>query len=281
MPNLVVSGEKIRVDKDTGFICITDIANLNPNGRRNIENWLRNGNSVLFFEAWEISNNPSFNVREFAYVKNGMGSNNFHVYSKDLINAGCSGIFVRKGRYGGTYCDPDWAIHFANWIDPVFYVETIKAYRLFTEHFYGKDAQLKRFTRELAAENFKLISGTALKALPESADALFEKRIASVEADILNLALWGMTAQEWRIKHPQTDERKNMRDFATPEELKTMSSLQVLSQEMHENGFSSEERLDRLTQKAGELINHYCYSDTKKDLLGLTQHKRGWGKFIL
>jgi hypothetical protein len=131
-----------------------------------------------------------------------MDSNNYHVYSKDLINAGCSGIFTRKGRYGGTYCAPDWAIHFANWIDPVFYVETIKAYRLFTEHFYGKDAQLKRFTRELAAENFKLISGTALKALPESADVLFEKRIASVEADILNLALWGMTAQEWRIKHP-------------------------------------------------------------------------------
>jgi hypothetical protein len=164
-----------------------------------------------------------------------MDSNNYHVYSKDLINAGCSGIFTRKGRYGATYCAPDWAIHFANWIDPVFYVETIKAYRLFTEHFYGKDAQLKRFTRELAAENFKLISGTALKALPESADVLFEKRIASVEADILNLALWGMTAQEWQIKHPKKDPRKNMRDFATPEKLKTMSSLQVLSQEMHEN----------------------------------------------
>jgi len=144
-----------------------------------------------------------------------------------------------------------------------------------SEAFYGKDAQLKRFTRELAAENFKLISGTALKGLPESADTLFEKRVASVEADILNLALWGMTAQEWRIKHPQEDQRENMRDFTTPEELKTMSSLQVLSQEMHE------ERLDRLTIKADELIRHYYNNDEKRNLLGLTQHKRGWGKFDL
>lgn len=88
-----------------------------------------------------------------------------------------------------------------------------------------------------------------------------------------------MTAQEWRIKHPQTDHRKNMRDYATPEELKTMSSLQVLSQELHEQGFSSEERLDRLTLKAEELLQHYCNTDAKRDLLSLAQHKRGWGRF--
>jgi hypothetical protein len=67
---------------------------------------------------------------------------------------GCKGIVATRGKYGGTYCAPQWAIHFANWLDARFYVETINAYRLLSEAFYGKDAQLKRFTRELAAENF-------------------------------------------------------------------------------------------------------------------------------
>jgi hypothetical protein len=239
MPELIVSGEKVRVDKDSGFICVTDIAKLKGNASLNVQNWMRNANSIAFFFAWETMHNPDFNPFEFEGIKEDAGLNSHYVSAKQLVEAGCIGIQVRRGRFGGTYCAPDWAIHFANWLDARFYVETINSYRLLSEAFYGKDAQLKRITRELAAENFKLVSGAALKSLPESADALFEKRIASVEADILNLALWGMTAQEWRIKHPQTDQRKNMRDFATPEELKTMSSLQVLSQEMHENGFSS------------------------------------------
>lgn len=179
---------------------------------------MRNANSVAFFEAWEAMHNPGFNPFEFEGIKKGVGTNAYYISASDLIAVGCTGIEVRRGRYGGTYCAPDWAIHFANWLDARFYVATIHAYRVFSQQIYGQDFHLKRFTRELAAENYKLATGSALKGLPEAADQLVEKRVASVEADILNLALWGMTAREWRIKFPQRDQRKNMRDYATPEE---------------------------------------------------------------
>jgi len=278
-PDLSVLGQTVRFDKQSDYVCLTDLAKLKGDGRTHIANWLRTATTIYFIEAWERKFNPHFNVVDFDYIKTGIGSNTFKRSADDFQKSGCVGIFARAGRYGGTYANIQWAIHFANWMDPEFYLETLNAYLDMNERLFGPDAAKKRFSRELAAENFKLISGTAIKALPEAADALFEKRIASVEADILNLALWGMTAREWRIKFPQTNERKNMRDYATAEELKTMSSLQVLSQEMYENGFTSEERLDRLSRKAEELIGHYCDTPQKKDLLGLAQHKRGWGRF--
>lgn len=269
----------IRVDKKTEYICLTDLAKLKGDGRMHISNWLRAATTVYFIEAWEKKFNPDFNVVEFDYIKEDIGSNLFKVSVEGLNEVGCIGVFSKKGRYGGTYANIQWAIHFSNWMDPRFYMETLSSYLEMHRTLYGVDAAQQRFARELAAETYPLATGTALSALPPAADALFEKRIASVEADILNLALWGMTAQEWRIKFPQTDARKNMRDYATPEELKTLSALQVLSQEMHENGYSSEERLDRLREKAQELIVRFCAKPAKQDLLLLAQHKRGWGAY--
>ena len=148
-------------------------------------------------------------------------------------------------------------------------------FRRFTSETTPNSSALRR---ELAAENFGLVAGASKRRLPEGGDFLFERRLASVEADILNLAMWGMTAQEWRIKFPQEDARKNMRDYATSEELKTLASLEILSQEMQENGYSTEERLDRLRTKALEYINHYCSTPDKRGVLTLAQHKRGWGR---
>ncbi len=119
----------------------------------------------------------------------------------------------------------------------------------------------------------------ALNSLPPEADILVERRFASIEADLLNLALWGMTAQEWRIKFPQSDQRKNMRDYATVEELKALASLEMLSREMQEDLYTTEERLKKLRRKATEYIQHYCNNEEKQEILLLTQHKRGWGRF--
>ncbi|MEM6397295.1 MAG: KilA-N domain-containing protein [Bacteroidota bacterium] len=279
MKELSVEGEKIRVSSENNYICITDIAKLKGNPSLNIQNWLRNRNSIAFFEAWEVMHNPSFNPFEFEGIKKEAGLNTHYISANDLIKAGCIGIKVKRGRYGGTYCAPDWAIHFANWLDARFYVGTINAYRVFTQELYGEYFQVKRITRELAAENFKLVTSAAFKQLPESADELFERHIASVEADILNLALWGMTASEWRIKFPDQHKKttRNMRDYATPEELKTLASLEVLSQEMQQTGYTTEQRLDRLRTRSQELLSHYVSTEDKLAVLTLAQKKRGWG----
>lgn len=279
MSNLKIANENVRIDDKTGYVCLTDMARQKGDPSVLLQNWMRNANSVAFFQSWERLHNSNFNHLEFEVIKKGVGLNTYTISVKNLMEVGCTGIASRRGRFGGTYAHIDWAIHFANWLDPDFYVMTVAAFRQMNDALMGRQHLEQRFARELAAETYPLATGAALSALPPAADALFEKRIASVEADILNLALWGMTAQEWRIKHPQTDARKNMRDYATPEELKTLSALQVLSQEMHENGYSSEERLDRLRSKAEELIQRFCAKHEKQDLLLLAQHKRGWGRF--
>lgn len=278
MKDLTIAGSPVRIDDKTGYICITDIANLKRGGKENIRSWMRLTTSIEFFTAWEQTHNPEFKGGEFAGFRSESGSNTFHLSASELIEAGAVGIVVKKGRYGGTYCAPQWAIHFANWLDAAFYLQTVDAYLHFSQIHFGEHAQLKRFSRELAAENFGLVAGASKRRLPAGGDFLFERRLASVEADILNLAMWGMTAREWRIKFPQEDQRKNMRDFATPEELKTLASLEILSQEMQENGYSTEERLDRLRTKAQEYIQHYCSSPDKCAVLTLAQHKRGWGQ---
>ncbi len=279
MSDITIGTENVRIDDKNGYVCLTDISKMKGPSSLFIQNWMRNANSIAFFESWEKLNNPDFKPFEFEGIKRDAGQNAHYVSVKDLTEAGCIGIESRRGRYGGTYGHIDWAVHFANWLDPNFYVMTVAAFRQMNDALFGRDHLEKRFARELAAETYPLVTGSALSALPPAADALFEKRVASVEADILNLALWGMTAQEWRIKFPQSDARKNMRDYATPEELKVISALQILSQEMHENGYSSEERLDRLRAKAEELVRVFCAKTDKQDLLLLAQHKRGWGKF--
>ena len=281
MANVIIAEEEVKIDDTSGFVCLTDMSKLKggPNASLLLQNWMRNRETVNFMLAWEELHNTEFSPEGFEKIRNDAGSNAFFVSVADLCDAGCSGIESRRGRYGGTYAHIDWAVHFANWMDPRFYVLTLAAFRQMNDALNGRHVLEQRFARELAAETYPLVTGAALSALPPAADALFEKRVASVEADILNLALWGMTAQEWRIKFPQSDARKNMRDYATPEELKTLATLQVLSQEMHENGYSSEERLDRLRAKADELIQRFCAKTAKQDLLLLAQHKRGWGRF--
>lgn len=276
---ITVYDQDVKYDQVNDYICLTDIAALKGEDMFYIVDWLRNANTLAFIQAWEESSNPNFNLGEFTKIRVEAGTNGFRVSASRLQDVGCVGIYSKRGKFGGTYAAVEWAIHFANWLDPRFYLSTVRAYLMMQKALYGVDAARQRFARELAAETYPLATGAALSALPPAADALFEKRVASVEADILNLALWGMTAQEWRIKFPQSDARKNMRDYATPEELKTISVLQALSQEMHENGYSSEERLDRLRAKAEELMRVFCAKTEKQDLLLLAQHKRGWGRF--
>lgn len=276
---LQIEGTEIKYDRTTDYVCLNDIASLQGDPRTHIPNWLRNITTLAFIEEWERSSNPGFEVQQFTQLRGRAGTGAFRVSVAQLTEIGCIGIYAKKGRTGGTYASIEWAIHFANWLDPRFYLHTLRGYLAMQKSLYGVHATHRRFARELAAENHILPTSGAVSALPPEADVLVERRIASVEADIVNLAMWGMTAREWRTRFSQPDPNVSMRDFATPEELKTVSSLLVLSQELQQQGYNSEERLDRLTRRAGDLIQHYCKTPAKQDHLTLAQHKRGWGHY--
>lgn len=275
---LIVEGRKIKFDN--GYMSLTDIASLKGTPSPLIQDWLRRSATLAFIQEWEIASNPGFDVEQFVQFRGQTGAGSFRPSATHLGNVGCIGIYSKRGKYGGTYAAVEWAIHFTNWLDPKFYLSTLRGYLKLLNSAHGAHMIEKRVTRELASETLKLPTGRSLSALPPSADVLFERRFASIEADMINLAMWGMTAMTWRTKFPQTDTRKNMRDYATKEELKTVTALQVLSQEMQENGYSAEERLVRLTVKADEYIQLFCSTPEKEATLELAQHKRGWGRFF-
>ena len=206
-----------------------------------------------------------------------------------LVDLGCKGIFVKRGRSGGTYCHIDWATHFANWLDPRFYVLTIRAAREYSKLVYGADQASLRFSRQLAAKNYNLLTqANNEREIPRMPDpgtrdviygdqkAPVRRHLKQVDADILNVALWGMTAKQWRSKHQPDDPRANMRDFATTKELHTVASLQVILRHLQEDHYTRKEMLARLTIKAREFIKFYCDTPEKEDTLELAREKRGW-----
>lgn len=276
--HLLIQGSKVRIDKETEFTCLTDIGNLKEEGggQEFVRNWMRNANTVAFFAAWEKRHNPDFKPVEFDRFKQQAGLNSFRLSVEQLVEAGATGIFAKRGRYGGTYAHIDWAIHFSSWLDAPFYVETIDAFRQMYSIFYGREQLHYRFARELASENFHLVTKGLEKQLPGKADKLVRRHLSSVEADILNLALWKMTAQRWRDKFKQPDPNVNMRDFATAEELKVLAALEISMRNLQEDMYTREEKLARLTAQAEELLLHYC--NTPEKVLHLTQRReeRGW-----
>jgi hypothetical protein len=272
----------IRVDKETGFICITDIGNLKDKGggTEYVRSWYRNANSISFFTAWEKKHNPNFKVVEFDHFKENSGLNSFRISAGDLINAGATGIITKKGRFGGTYCHIDWTLHFANWLDAEFYVETIEATRKLIDNIHGRGFLHQRFVKEIARENvsesYNLVVHGIKHSLPEKADIMVRRHFGATEADILNIAMWNMTAKEWRVKTGIVDPFVNMRDYATVEELKVLNALQISLRNLQEDQYTSEEKLLRLCHQANELMIHYCNTPEKAIAYNEAKEKRGW-----
>ncbi|MFT6128723.1 MAG: hypothetical protein ACJATN_000436 [Neolewinella sp.] len=209
-----------------------------------------------------------------------------------MVEAGATGIYTKRGRGGGTYAHIDWAINFSNWMSPEFYVLVIEAFRKWNDMLVGRNELHRMFTRELAAKNYGLITGEKRRRpkslLPDidrktkevikgvGDQVLLERLQDQMEADILNLALWNMTALQWRSQYPQLDSRKNMRDYACSVELQALSSLQVVMRELQDQQFTQEEKLHHLREKAKLFLDHYADTDDKQHLLEQTIEKRGW-----
>jgi hypothetical protein len=275
---IIIDNNQVRVDDKTGFVNLTDMARMKnaENASMLLKNWMRIRSSVRFFYEWELFRDPGFKSIEFDTFKSEAGDPDFFLTAKQLVNGGATGIFAKSGRYGGTYGHIDWAIHFANWMDPRSYVLTINAFRDMSDYFSGRNALHDRFSRELVAKNYGLITGqNKRQELPlpphpmtegfKSGDrkTMIRRYLNQVDADILNLAVFGITALEWRSKFPQADGRKNMRDFAIAEELLILNALQIELRVLQEDQYNPEEKLHRLRDKAGELIDFHCDTPEK------------------
>jgi hypothetical protein len=252
-----ISNQSIAVnlsDNENDYISLTDIARFKDSESTGIviANWLSTKYTIQFMGAWEQLYNPDFNVMEFNNIKNEAGSNGFILSSSRWIKkTNAIGIRSTVGRYsGGTFAHKDIAFEFATWISPEFKLYLIKEFqRLKIEEnkrlALGWDAK-----RMLTKINYK-IHTDAIKEniiLPKKLSLKDANIIYASEADILNKALFGMTAKEWKDKNPKQE--GNMRDYADVTQLICLSNLENLNAEFIRNGLSPSERLLKLNASA-------------------------------
>lgn len=245
-----VKDTPIGIDKD--FICITDIAKYKDNQRTDyiIQNWLRNRNTIELLGFWEILYNPNFNSIEFDGFKKQSGLNSFSLTPKQWIDkTNAIGLISKSGRYGGTYAHKDIAFEFASWISIEFKLYIIKEFQRLKE-LENNSAQLEwNLQRTISKINYRIHTDAIKENLiPVILDESRKNFIYADEADILNIALFGKTAKEWRESHP--DEKGNIRDGATIEQLVVLSNLESINAIFIKQGLTSNQRLIHLNEIA-------------------------------
>ena len=262
MAELNVLSQKISYIKieDEDYISITDMIK-SKDGDFFVSDWLRNRNTVEFLGIWEEIYNPNFNYGEFAIIKSQAGLNNYKISVKEWTEkTNAIGIISKAGRYGGTYAHKDIAFEFGMWISPKFKLLLIKEFeRLKAEEQKQIGWNAKR---ELSKINY-IIHTDAIKnnLVP---NALTKNQINFVyaeEADVLNMALFGMTAKEWRDRNPNLT--GNIRDYATINELICLANLENLNSVYINEGLKQSERLKRLNQIAISQIQILNKTDIK------------------
>lgn len=242
----------IAYEDQEDYISLTDIAKQkNPDAPADIiKNWLRSRSTIEFLGLWESLNNADFKLAEFDQFKNESGSNSFVLSPKKWIDStNAIGITSRAGRYGGTYAHRDIAFEFASWISPEFKLYIIKDYqRLREDESYrlSKDWNLRR---QISKTNYRIHTDSIKENLINN--KLSKKQIGFTyadEVDVLNVALFGLTAKEWRSRNPDKD--GNMRDYASIEELIVMSNLESMNAQFISEKLPQSERLEKLNKMA-------------------------------
>jgi len=234
------------------YISLTDIARYKDKERSDyiVQNWLRNYETIEFLGIWEMIYNPNFNSIEFDGFKNKAGSNSFSLTPKRWIEkTNAIGIISKSGRYGGTYAHKDIAFEFASWISAEFKLYLIKEFqRLKIEEnerlVLGWDVK-----RMLTKINYRIHTDAIKENLiPEKISKTQENIIYANEADVLNMALFGMTAKDWRDKNPKL--AGNVRDYADVTQLVCLANLENINAEYIRAGLSQKERLIKLNESA-------------------------------
>jgi len=252
MAKINVLSREITINSQNGgdYISLTDIARFKDAKRTDyiIMNWMRNRNTIEFLGIWEQLNNPDFNPIEFDGIKSQSGLNSFILTAKRWIeSANAIGIISKAGRYGGTFAHKDIAFEFASWISVEFKLYLIKEFQRLKDEEHrqlGWDIR-----RNLAKINYR-IHTDAIKEhlLPLELTQKQVNVVYASEADVLNMALFGKTAKEWRIKNPGT--KGNIRDEANVSQLVCLSNLENLNASLISENLPQPERLSRLNNIA-------------------------------
>ena len=267
MVKINANGKEITLlANNTDYVSLTDIAKyLDPeNPRFIIQNWMRNRNTIEFLGAWESINNPNFNRLEFDTVRNASGTNAFVLTPQRWISeTNAIGITSKAGRYGGTYAHSDIAFEFASWISPEFKLYIIQDYqRLKQEEAYKNqlDWQVNRYISKL---NYTIQTDAIKENIVPTLQPSQISYAYSSEADLVNVALFGMTAKEYKKAFPEKE--GNQRDNATIEQLLVLNNLQSLNAEMIKQGLSQSNRLTELNRIAKEQLD-VLYKNNQKAL---------------
>jgi hypothetical protein len=233
------------------FISLTDMAKYKDaeHTGKIIQNWLRNSKTIEFLSIWEKINNSNFNIPEAEYIKSEAGTSNFTISVKEWIKrTKAIGIVSRAGRYGGTYAHKDIAFEFATWLSPEFKLYIIKEFQRLKENETDSEFQVQRL---ISKRNYK-IQTQAIKEnlIPNLEEYESKTGVYASEADMLNLAVWGKTAKQWRDENLDKPSNTNIRDYASIDELIVLSNLEVLNSKMIDSGIERKERYEALCQSA-------------------------------
>ncbi|MCC7196689.1 KilA-N domain-containing protein [Candidatus Peregrinibacteria bacterium] len=252
---IIVQGIEVNISSakhnDKDYISLTDMAKYKTyDSGVVISNWLTTKYTVQFMSAWEQIHNPDFNLMGFNKIKIEVGTNGFIVSSSMWIkNTNAIGIRSRTGRYGGTFAHKDIAFEFATWLSPEFKLFLIKEFQRLKEEENKKLALGWDVKRMLAKINYKIHTDAIKKHLiPENLEKYAKDLVYATEADLLNLALFGLKAQEWgRKNHQKTG---NIRDHAAVEQLVILANLETLNAEFIRQGLEPIKRLKKLNEIA-------------------------------
>ena len=246
------------------YISLTDMVRNIENGSALIEKWLRNKNTIEFLGIWEKMYNPNFNSPEFEGIKNEAGLNRFILSVKQWIEkTNAIGIIAKAGRYGGTYAHKDLAFEFASWVSPQFKLYLLREFQRLKEEeqkLLGWSAK-----RELAKINYRIHTDAIKQNLiPQELTPAQKSFVYADEADMLNVAMFGKTAREWREENP--DLKGNIRDYATINQLICLSNMENLNAVFINEGLVQSERLVKLNKIAIQQMKVLENVDDKKIL---------------
>jgi hypothetical protein len=232
------------------YICITDIAkHKNPDAPRDIiKNWMRSKNTIELLGLWEKLHNPDFKQVEFDLFKNEAGYNHFVLSPQKWIEStNAIGLYAKSGRYGGTYAHIDIALEFASWVSVEFKFYLIKEFQHLKKQ---QDKELDwNIKRKLTKINYRIHTDAIKENLIPA--YLTAQQISSVyanEADVLNMALFGKTAKQWRYEN--SDKKGNIRDYANVSQLVCLANLENLNAVLIDENISQPERIRKLNQIA-------------------------------